>query len=142
MAIFEYCCHPCEIFWEKEYDVGKAKSKTKCPSCGKMGERYWGNTNINLSFGSDVDFHSVRSRTRRNRIKTSSDDGKRFYEEAITNSKKRLQEGGQAYARYTMNPEVLLKEGRIQTVGRKDQETNNRAAGKVVENARKRAWKK
>ena len=142
MAEFDYLCEPCELIWTRDFEPGKAKSKIKCKDCGKFCERYFGDMKVNLSFGNDVDFHSVRSRARRNRIKTSESDGRRFQEEAIEGSKKRLLQGGEAYARYTMNHEVLEKEGQIVRLTEKQKDDQKRDTGHIVTNARKRAWKK
>ena len=62
MAKFEWICNDCDIFWEREYDVGKAPNRTRCPECGKLCERYWQNQNVGVAFGLDADFHTVRRR--------------------------------------------------------------------------------
>ena len=62
MAKFEWICKDCDIYWEREYDVGKAPNRTRCPECGKLCNRYWQNQNVGLKFGDDKDFHTVRQR--------------------------------------------------------------------------------
>jgi predicted nucleic acid-binding Zn ribbon protein len=71
MAIYEWVCRDCSIYWDREYALGKAPSRTKCPECGKLCSRYWQQQNVGISFKDDGkgnqksnanDFHTVRRR--------------------------------------------------------------------------------
>jgi phage FluMu protein Com len=72
MAIFEWVCTECNIFWDRDCSLGNAPARTKCPKCKKLSDRYWQNANVGISFKDDgtgnqnnpgvQDFHTVRRR--------------------------------------------------------------------------------
>ena len=73
MAMYEWICRDCSIWWDREYDLGKAPKRTKCPKCGTLSNRYWQQQNVGVSFKDDgagnnngtggaMDFHTVRRR--------------------------------------------------------------------------------
>jgi predicted nucleic acid-binding Zn ribbon protein len=42
MAIYEWLCDDCEIFWDREYPLAKNPERTRCPECKKLCDRLWG----------------------------------------------------------------------------------------------------
>ena len=51
--MYEYACHECELFIEKDFRMGKAKKKVKCPECKKFAERYFGGSAPPVHFKGD-----------------------------------------------------------------------------------------
>ena len=43
MAKFEWICHDCKVVWDKEYRIGKAPSRSKCPRCKSLRDRNYQN---------------------------------------------------------------------------------------------------
>tara|TARA_R110000744_G_C19324758_1_gene557947 strand:+ start:510 stop:1043 length:534 start_codon:yes stop_codon:yes gene_type:complete len=71
MAMYEWVCRECDIWWDRECDLGKAPKRTKCPECSTLSNRYWQQQNVGISFKDDGalnrnsnanDFHTVRRR--------------------------------------------------------------------------------
>jgi len=54
MAYYEWVCKDCKLIWEREYDMGKAPDRTRCPECSKLSERHFDGS-INVSWGDDMD---------------------------------------------------------------------------------------
>lgn len=49
--LFDYGCSECEIYFEMDFPIGKAKKKTKCPECGKDSNRRFTSCNFILKGG-------------------------------------------------------------------------------------------
>lgn len=62
MPTYEWVCNECHIYWDRELPIGTAPKRTKCPKCGKLSNRYWQNQGVNVKWGDDQDFHTVRAR--------------------------------------------------------------------------------
>lgn len=39
MPIYDFVCHDCKIYFEKEYSMKSAPARSKCPECGKLSSR-------------------------------------------------------------------------------------------------------
>lgn len=39
MPIYDFVCHDCKMYFEKEYSMKKAPSRSKCPECNKLSSR-------------------------------------------------------------------------------------------------------
>jgi putative FmdB family regulatory protein len=39
MPIYDFVCHDCKLYFEKEYSMKKAPSRSKCPECNKLSNR-------------------------------------------------------------------------------------------------------
>ena len=39
--VYEYRCEECDVVIEKNYKIGKAATKIKCPDCGSECERHY-----------------------------------------------------------------------------------------------------
>jgi len=46
MAIYEFMCKECKLYFEKERPMNKAPSSSKCPKCKKQAKRYYGDMNF------------------------------------------------------------------------------------------------
>ena len=72
MAVYEWVCRECNIWWDRECRVGKAPDRTRCPKCKTLSHRYW-QQEVAISFKDDgagnqggnrgaQDFHTVKRR--------------------------------------------------------------------------------
>jgi len=103
VATYEWVCPKCQIWWDREYKMGTAPDRTRCPECKKLSERKWDvappvifkgagwtgsnkRTGFNKSGGSDV-----------------------VNKELQRGCEERMESGWQHYARYTPPKEVLDK---------------------------------
>ena len=112
MAIMEWACQDCNIYWERECPVGKAPDRTRCPKCGKLCERYFGNQGLNVKWGDDKDFQTVRSRHKKvaekGWDKTAAD---RFLTQSIESSKKAQDDESYRYKPMNLNLENMARDG-------------------------------
>tara|TARA_R110000824_G_scaffold116877_3_gene268618 strand:- start:1464 stop:1928 length:465 start_codon:yes stop_codon:yes gene_type:complete len=113
MARFDYLCKNCEIVWEREYSIGEAPKRTKCPKkCGKYGKRYYGNQTLYVNWGADTDFQTVRSRNAKYaKDGMSKDEADKFLNDSIARSDKHTKQGWQNYAYYEPDGPALEKMG-------------------------------
>jgi len=119
MPIAEFVCDPCEMFFEKEYDMGKLAKKAKCPMCEKFSKRYYGNQVPNLKFVG-ADFHTVRRLAEKGL--SNAQDITEFYEGSCKASEQRMETGYQAYRRFEPRMEYWEKKGaRRRTEKERDQ---------------------
>tara|TARA_Y100000310_G_C20641850_1_gene794390 strand:+ start:1478 stop:1996 length:519 start_codon:yes stop_codon:yes gene_type:complete len=101
MAIFEWVCRECAIYWDRDCPVGKAPNRTKCPKCKKLCDKYWQNANTAISFKDDgcgnangtggaMDFHTVKQRYRKfAKEGYDKDSANRFLHRKIKETKER-----------------------------------------------------
>ena len=101
MPTFEWICHECKVFWEKEYSIGKAPARTKCPECKKLSEQFWAGRDIPVHF-KGAGWTGKNSATGYNK-KGGSDEINQMLQEK---TKKRMESGWQQYASYTPPQEV------------------------------------
>lgn len=103
MPIYEWICPECEIWWDKEYKMGKAPDRTRCPKCKKLSSRYWQN-NIPA-----VHFNVIGFPDRDRKLaKTGghvSGDSDEVCKELIQDSKNAIEHGNAMYQKVTFNPE-------------------------------------
>ena len=90
MTTYEWVCHDCKLVWTRQYQMGKAPKKTKCPECSKRCERNYESFNFTVK----GTIH-----------KTGKDDVMRFYNEAIQDSKDNLKDQKSPYRRMEMTVE-------------------------------------
>ena len=53
MAVFEWICRECNIWWDRECAPGKAPDRTRCPKCKTLSNRYWQQQGVTISFKDD-----------------------------------------------------------------------------------------
>ena len=84
MRFDEWVCNECKIYWDRELPIGTAPKRTKCPKCTKLSQRYWQNQGVNVKWGNDTDFHTVRARhEKKNRLGWDKTEGDRFLHKSI-----------------------------------------------------------
>lgn len=92
MAIYEWKCDECKLFWEREYPFAKNPRRTRCPECNKLSERYF-------SKAPAVHFKGGGWMTKGGgELAGSSDDLNKAMQEGCNN---RMEKGFRAYAKYT-----------------------------------------
>ncbi len=108
--IFEYLCKNCEEVIERDFKIGKANKKVKCPNCNKMAGRYYG-TAPTVHF-KGMDFQTNRSREMNYRRKgMDKDRAQMFYKESIEATKKRIDSKDTVYSNYTITPQEAARRG-------------------------------
>lgn len=112
MAIMEWACFDCSIWWERECPVGKAPDRTRCVKCNKLSERYFGNQGLNVKWGDDKDFHTVRARhqkvAEKGWDKTAADN---FLTGSIQQSKDSQNNEQYRYKAMDLNVENMARDG-------------------------------
>ena len=110
MPIFTWACNKCELYWEREYDMGKNPEKTKCPECNRRcGRRYDVPKFKFVGPGFYVNDYGSNSAKHSN-AKSAVD---RFVEESKEASENRMKTGFQNYKVYTPNFKELEKTGQV-----------------------------
>jgi len=109
VPFYEIQCHHCEIEWTVQKSMNKAPSKGKCPECGKMGYRVYGNAGLQFK-GDDWDTNSYKNKRFREEG-WDKDTANEFLETEIENSKERMKTGGQHYKKMVISEEDALKNG-------------------------------
>ena len=113
MAIFEWICQDCNVYWERDLPVGKAPDRSRCPKCKKLSERYYANQNVQYSWGEDRDFHTVRQRFKKHAEqgwdKTAAD---RWLNGSIEASKNAMNDDRFRYKPARINYEKLAQDGK------------------------------
>lgn len=108
--IFEYLCKSCDLIIERDFKIGKANKKVKCPDCNKMAGRYYGNAPAVHFKG--MDFQTNRSREMKyRRYGMDKDRAQMFYKESIEATKKRIDSKDTVYSNYTITPQEAAKRG-------------------------------
>lgn len=120
MAIFEWACRECGIYWERDLPVGKAPDRTKCPKCTKLSERYYANQGVNVKWGDDKDFHTVRSRNSKHAEKGfDKTAGDRFLNGSIQKTKDAMNDESYRYKPMHLNYDKMAEDGLVQGVSDK-----------------------
>ena len=136
MAIFEWVCHECLIFWEREASVGKAPARTRRPKCKSLSERYFANQNLQHSWGEDRDFHTVRQRFKKHAEKgwdkTAAD---RWLTDSIQGSKDAMDNEQFRYKPAQINYEKLAEDGKVRKLSDKETSEKIERAGKLTQQA-------
>ena len=141
MAIFEWVCRECEIYWDRDCPVGKAPSRTKCPECKKLSSRYWQHQNVGISFNDDgagnknnpgvQDFHTVRRRYQKHFTEGyDKDSANRFLHKQIDASKRAMDDESFRYKSANVDWDKFAESRGLKKTG--EQETR-----KKVERSRK-----
>ena len=120
MAIFEWICRDCSIYWDRDCAVGKAPKRTKCPKCKELCGKYWQNSGVAISFKDDGcgnknssagDFHTVKQRYRKfNKDGYDKDSANRFLHRQIAKTKDR-KDNATFYKSMNLNWEKMENDG-------------------------------
>lgn len=136
MAIFEWICQDCNVYWERDLPVGKAPDRSRCPNCKKLSERYFANQNLQHSWGEDRDFHTVRRRFQKHAEKgwdkTSAD---RWLEGSIQGSKDAMNDESFRYKPAHIDFEKMAKDGKAKKLSDKESSEKIERAGKLTQQA-------
>ena len=146
MAIFEWVCQECKIYWERDLPVGKAPDRTRCPKCNKLSERYYVNQGVNVKWGDDKDFHTVRSRHKRHAEKGyDKTAGDRWLNRSIKDTKDAMNDESYRYKPMNFNYEKMAEDGLVQGTSAKRAEEKKELSKKFTEQsydiANKRGYK-
>ena len=145
MAKFEWICRECSIYWDREYGVGKAPNKTRCPKCSVLSNRYYANQNLGVSFGDDgcgnrnnnaMDFHTVRRRYQKHAEegfdKTSGD---RFLHRSIRETGERTDSEAGKYKSMNVKWDKLAEDRGAKKLSDKEAAQKQERAKKLTEQA-------
>ena len=110
MPQYTWACHDCKIYWERDYNIGKAPEKTKCKECGKRKGRCYDVPTLKF-VGSGFYVNDYGSSNWKH--KKSKDAAQTFINEAEDASKKRMDTGFQNYKVFTPDYNVLESQGVI-----------------------------
>ena len=143
MAIFEWICQDCNVYWERDLPVGKAPDRSRCPKCKKLSERYYANQNVQYSWGEDRDFHTVRQRFKKHAEqgwdKTAAD---RWLNGSIEASKNAMNDDRFRYKPARINYEKLAQDGKARKLSDAEAQKKIETAGKLTQQAYDVATKK
>jgi len=128
MADFQWLCKECEVIWEKEYDIGKAPKRTRCPECNKLKARFFGE--LKFSFKDDgngnrnngaMDYYSIKQRYKKHAVEGfDRDSGDRFLRNSIKNTKERMDDDNFRYKSAHFNWEKMAKDGKVKKLSPAD----------------------
>lgn len=140
MAIYEFVCHDCKIFWEKEAPMSKAPRRTKCPECSKLREQNYTSAPPVIYKGTDYRTPGrihVKARTNPQNIDE-------WYDYETKETQKRLLAGGSMYRHYVIDAKSALEKGTLTKVSDKVYKERVKTIKKVrreVSNMRKNSTK-
>lgn len=136
MAIFEWICQDCNVYWERDLPVGKAPDRTRCPKCNKLSERYYANQNVQHKWGDDKDFHTVRRRYKKHAEKgydkTAAD---RWLNRSIEETKQTMNDENFRYRPAQIKYEKLAEDGMVRKLSDKEASKKMESAGKLTKQA-------
>ncbi len=142
MGTFEWICRDCDIYWDREYDMGKAPTRTRCPKCNKLSNRYWQNQNVSVKFGDDKDFHTVRQRYKKHAEKGfDKTAGDRFLKNQIQHTKDAMNDESFRYKAANIDWDKFAKSRNLQKVGDAEAHKKVERAKKLTSEAYDRANK-
>jgi hypothetical protein len=151
MAIFEWICRECLIYWDRDCAIGKAPKRTKCPKCGKLCSKYWENANTAISFKDDGcgnkgsgagDFHTVKQRYRKHAKKGfDKDSANRFLYRHIKETKERTNNEAFRYKSANFKWDKLAEDGIVRKLGTAEAYEKKERAKRLTMDAYDRANK-
>ena len=151
MTLYEWICRDCDIFWERDCQMGKAPTRTKCPKCKKLSGRYYENANVGVSFKDDgqgnggkgaSDFHTVRRRYQKHAEKGfDKDSANRFLRKSIDATKASMNDESYRYKPVELKWDNIAKANNLKRVSSSQVEKKIQIAKKLTEDAYDRANK-
>jgi hypothetical protein len=122
-TVYSWVCHDDLLVWEREYDLGKAPSRTRCPQCNKLCGRDYGS--INVSWGNDKDFHTVKQRYRKHeKYGFDKDSANRFLRRHIEKSRDAQNDESYRYKSASIDYKKLAEDGHAKRLN--DKETSEK----------------
>ena len=153
MAIFEWLCRDCMIYWDRDCPVGKAPKKTKCPKCTKLSGKYYQNSGMAISFKDDgcgnangtggaMDFHSVKQRYRKFAQKGyDKNSANRFLQKEINKSKESMDDESYRYKSANFKWDKMAEDGIVRKLGTAEAYDKKKRSEKLTSDAYDRANK-
>lgn len=127
MPIYTWACHECELYWEREYKMGKSPEKSKCPGCEKRKGRCYDVPTLKfIGSGFYVNDYGRKSWTHESQ-QGSVDE---FVEGAKESSKKRMKTGFHNYKVYTPDLGELERKGEIKKTNLSPEEAIHKNAAR------------
>jgi hypothetical protein len=140
MAIYEWICRECDIFWERDCALGKAPSRTRCPKCSKLSDRFYDNQNVGVAFGNDKDFQTVRARYKRHAEKGfDKTAGDRWLNNQIEHTKNAMNDESFRYKSANIDWDKFAKSRGLRKVGETEAKNKMERAKKLTGEAYDRA---
>ena len=110
MPTYTWACRKCEVYWEREYKMGKAPEKTKCPECKKRCSRSYDVPSLRfIGPGFYVNDYGKNTIGHKN-AKGACEE---FIEGAKKGSEERMKTGFHNYKVYTPDLGALEAKGQI-----------------------------
>ena len=107
---FEYVCHECELIWQRECRIGKAPTRTRCPKCKVLSERFIGNM-PGVHF-KGMDFHTNQVRAEKfQKDGMDKETANKFLKTECDYSKDRAVGSASVYKRMVPKFEKMVKDG-------------------------------
>ena len=130
MPNYLWVCRDCEMFWDREYAIGKAPTRTRCSKCKKLCERDYQNSNIGISFKDDGcgnknsnagDFHTVKRRYEKHaKLGYDQDSANKFLHRSIKETKERQSDDTGRYKPVFLRPDKLVEKGEARRLNDKE----------------------
>jgi len=151
MAIFEWVCRECSIYWDRDCPVGKAPNRTKCPKCKKLCGKYWQNSGVAISFKDDGcgnkgtgagDFHTIKQRYRKHAKKGyDKTSANRFLHRQIEQTRLRTDDEAFRYKSADFNWDKMAEDGIVRKLGTGEAYDKKKRAEKLTIDAYDKANK-
>jgi hypothetical protein len=155
MAMYEWICRECNIWWDRDLKLGTAPKRTKCPKCGNLCSRYYQQQNVGISFKDDGncnknsnanDFHTVRRRYQKVAEEGyDQDSADRFLRTQIDASKKAQDDESYRYKSANIDWHKFADARGLKKVGdaeaRQKQENARKLTEKAYDTANKMGYK-
>ena len=147
MAIFEWICRECLIYWDRDCAIGKAPKRTKCPKCKKLCGKYWENANTSISFKDDgcgnangtggaMDFHTIKQRYRKHAKKGyDKDSANRFLHSQIKKTQERTDDDSFRYKSANFKWDKMAEDGVVRKLGTAEAYQKKKRAEKLTSDA-------
>ena len=132
MATYEWVCPKCKIWWDREYKMGTAPDRTRCPECRKLSERKW-------DVAPPVHFKGA-GWTGRNKVTGFNKAGgsDEVNQRLQDQTKERMKSGWQHYAQYTPKDE-WMKENVAKKLTEKERANKMEASKKLSDSVYNKA---
>ena len=149
MALYEWICKDCNIYWDAEHPMGEAPKQTECPKCGTLGNRYWQSEGCAISFKDDgmgnhgtgaQDFSTVRRRYEKFHEKGyDKDSANRFLHGEIRKTKEAMDDEAFRYKSAQIDYDKYAKAHGLKKVSDKEAHQKQENARKLTIEAYDRA---
>jgi putative FmdB family regulatory protein len=84
MPVYDFICHKCKLFFEKEYSMKNAPTRSRCPECNKLSNQNYQQVAVHFK----GDCYTNRSLTAK--ANTSKFEQKRLAETLVNKTKESL----------------------------------------------------